>query len=151
MILLEKYSAESFAKVSAGRIIASYLRSVKVDFVVYPYPWLDPPVVWEGIGLASPKDIAAMKIAAVGQRGNKKDFFDLAELLKIYRLEAMLDFFGKRYPSANKLHYLQSLTYFSEAENDLEPEVMPHAPSWMEVKELLKREVARVAFAAAGG
>ena len=49
---------------------------VKVDFVNYRYSWIDEPVVDSDITLASIKDIAAMKIAAVIGRGTKKDFID---------------------------------------------------------------------------
>ena len=40
------------------------LNEVKIDIVNYTYPWLDDVVYKDGIRLASPRDIAAMKITA---------------------------------------------------------------------------------------
>lgn len=144
LVLREKYRAHKYAAASAGRIVTCFMRAVKVDLVSYPYPWLDTALMWEGVSLASPKDISAMKISAIGQRGSKKDFFDLAELLKIYRLEDIINFFMQKYPSANNLHYLQSLTHFADAEEDLQPELLAGAPSWDAVKLLLQKEVSRM-------
>lgn len=116
--------------------------------MAYPYPWLEPGLVWEGVTLASPEDICAMKISAIGQRGSKKDFFDLAELLKVFSLNEMLELFGRRYPKANRMHYLQSLTYFADAEDDLPPELMPGAPDWKAVKSLIQKTVAETVLKA---
>jgi len=64
------------------RIKTYFLNSVKVNVVNYDYKWIDEPVIEEGIRLASPKDIAAMKVNAVMGRGTKKDFVDVYFLLK---------------------------------------------------------------------
>jgi len=50
-------------------IQAYVVSGVKVDFVEYSCPWLDDPVVCDGIRLASCRDIAAMKLAAITNRG----------------------------------------------------------------------------------
>ena len=60
------------------------LNEVKIDIVNYTYPWLDDVVYKDGIRLASPRDIAAMKITAIEGRGTKKDFVDIYFLLKKY-------------------------------------------------------------------
>ena len=44
------------------------LNEVKIDIVNYTYPWLDDVVYKDGIRLASPRDIAAMKITAIEGR-----------------------------------------------------------------------------------
>ena len=66
---------------------------VKVDIVSYPYPWLDVPVVENGIVLAGIRDIAAMKLSAITNRGTKKDFIDYYFLLKSYSLGEMFDIY----------------------------------------------------------
>jgi predicted nucleotidyltransferase component of viral defense system len=63
------------------RIYQGYLEGVKVDFVHYPYPPLNPINNIEGFRLISVEDIAAMKLSAVTGRGTKKDFFDIHLLL----------------------------------------------------------------------
>lgn len=49
-----------------------WINGIKVDMVNYPYPWLDLPIEENGVRLASLNDIAAMKIAAIVNRGTKK-------------------------------------------------------------------------------
>lgn len=58
------------------KILVIMVNSVKVDIVNYPYPWLDNPVYDKDINLATMKDIAAMKLSAVTNRGTKKDFYN---------------------------------------------------------------------------
>lgn len=48
------------------------VNGTKVDFVNYKYPWIDSVIEKDGLRLASPKDIAAMKINAIEGRGTKK-------------------------------------------------------------------------------
>lgn len=60
--------------------------------------------------LAGIRDIAAMKIAAIINRGTKKDFIDLFFLLQIYSLEDILGFYKNKY-SETSLFILQHLQY----------------------------------------
>ena len=53
------------------------INGVKVDIVNYPYPWISQLLTKDNLKLASKKDIAAMKLAAVTGRGTKKDLFDI--------------------------------------------------------------------------
>ena len=47
-------------------ILQMTVNGIKVDVIDYgQYQWLDAPVVENGITLASPKDIAALKINAI--------------------------------------------------------------------------------------
>ena len=63
---------------SASKRIKVYsIRNVKIDIVNYDYLWIDDAVEEEDIRLASPKDIAAMKVNAIIGRGTKKDFIDM--------------------------------------------------------------------------
>ena len=74
------------------------INDIKVDIVEYNYPWLDEPIVEDGIRLATPQDIAAMKINAIVGRGTRKDFIDLYYLLEHYKLSEIIDFFAHKYP-----------------------------------------------------
>ena len=103
-------------------ILQVMLNGVKVDFVNYScYEWIDEPVVEGPITLASPKDIAALKINAIEGRGSKKDFVDIYVLLQHYSLEQILDFYRQKYPNYSIFRALRSLTYFDDAE----PQAMP--------------------------
>jgi predicted nucleotidyltransferase component of viral defense system len=62
------------------------INGIKVDIVNYPYSWLLDTLVEDNLKLARIEDIAAMKLAAITNRGTKKDFIDLFFLLKQYSL-----------------------------------------------------------------
>lgn len=99
-------------------ILQLVVNGIMVDFVDYSlYPWIDSPVCWEGITLASPKDIAAFKINAVEGRGTKKDFIDIYLLLQHYSLDDLLAFYSQKYPNYSIFRALLSLNYFDDAES----------------------------------
>ncbi len=66
---------------------------VKIDFVKYPYPLIKEIITIDGLRLSAIEDIIATKLSAIANRGAKKDFFDIYELLKIYTLADMFNFF----------------------------------------------------------
>jgi hypothetical protein len=61
------------------------------------------------IKLASPSDIAAMKISAITGRGSKKDFVDLYFLLQQYSLKEIFHFYSLKYRYASEYLALNSL------------------------------------------
>lgn len=122
---------------NSERIRIYSLDKIKVDFVDYSrYPWIDEPVVDGNIRLASPRDIAAMKINAAEGRGTKKDFIDIYFLLQYYSLSDILDFYSQKYPEYSKFRALMSLTYFEDAEDQLMPKMFKRV-SW----EIVKKEI----------
>ena len=152
-LLENNYDATQISIGDEQAIVTSMIDTVKVDFVAYPYKWLYPflseewPKIYgelcgefgkrikeSKIRIADPRDIAAMKIAAIGQRGKKKDFFDLAQLLSNFSLKELFEFFRLKYPKASDFHYLQALAFFDDAERDPDPEKTETTPSWESVK-----------------
>ena len=114
-----------------------HIDGIKTDFVNYSlYPWIDNPVVEEGIRLASPKDIAAMKINAIMGRGSRKDFVDVYFLLQHYTLDELLDFYQQKYSNASIFRALLSLTYFNDAELQPMP-VMFVDVDWIKMKAVI--------------
>lgn len=112
---------------------------IKVDIVNYQYEWLSPAVVEDGIIMASKEDIAAMKMNAIIGRGTKKDFIDIAFLLREYSLSDILRFFFKKYPQSSMFLASKSLAYYEDA--DLEP--MPFMFSdttWEELKSFISKQ-----------
>jgi len=106
------------------KILQVVLRGIKVDVIDYSrYGWIDPPVVDGGIVLASPRDIAAMKINAIEGRGSRKDFVDIYMLLQHYTLSELLDFYSMKYPNYSIFRALLSLTYFDDAETQAMPKI----------------------------
>lgn len=130
--------------VQESKFIFQYIvDGVKVDFVNYPYPWISPKVEEDNLTLASPKDIAAMKLSAITNRGTKKDFIDLYELLDHFTLEQMFEFYREKYADAIPFMTLKSLTWFEDAEDDPMP-FMLRDYSWETVKAKIIAEVAHL-------
>jgi len=101
-------------------------KILKIDFVQYQYPLLDPYVQnEENLRIIGKNDLSAMKMSATGTRGNEaRDFIDLYYLLKEITMEKIVDNFKKKYKEDNIAHYLRSMNYF----NDVNTE------SWQSVK-----------------
>ena len=139
---------EGFGKVQGQKtsknIKAFVVDNIKMDFVNYThFPWIDDAVVEDGLRLASPKDIAAMKISAIEGRGSKKDFIDLYFLLQHYSLEEILGFYVQKYPQYSMFRVRMSLTYFEDAEQQEDP-TMFEKMDWETVKEFVVQEVMKV-------
>lgn len=113
---------------------------VKTDIVNYPYDWIDNPVTENGLSLAGIKDIAAMKLSAITNRGTRKDFIDYHYLLKSFSFDELIDFYLAKYSDAQLFTALKSLTYFEDAENDPMP-VMIAPLDWEDVKSKIRTEV----------
>ena len=120
------------------------IDGVKIVFVDYSrYPWLTDAVEEDGLRLASPKDIAAMKVNAIEGRGTRKDFIDIYFLLQHYSLNEILGFYQEKYPEHSLFRALMSLTYFEDAEKQMMPKM--YAPdSWYEMKAYIIKEVEKI-------
>ena len=122
------------------RIHTYIIDGVKTDIVEYNYPWIDDALMYDGLSLASDKDIAAMKLNAVSGRGTKKDFIDVFFLLKRMELSAMMELFETKYNDGSTYLVLRSLVYFDDAEEDLDP-VMFEQCNWENIKIFISNAV----------
>ncbi|MBK7909406.1 nucleotidyl transferase AbiEii/AbiGii toxin family protein [Candidatus Pollutiaquabacter sp.] len=130
---LNQYHAIGVWALSRNSLTLS-LDVVKVDFIRHDYPLIKPAAVVDVVRIASPEDIGAMKLNSIANRGAKKDFFDLHELLRYFSLSALLGFYKEKYSQSEWAIALKSLTYFDDA--DLEPDpVSIRKISWKQVKE----------------
>lgn len=136
---------EDFGQVQ-GQMTSKYIKSfiidgIRVDFVNYArYPWLDEPVVEDGLRLASPKDIAAMKTYAIQNRGSRKDFIDYYFLLQHFSLKEILGFYAEKYPNYSMFRTRMALTYFEDAEGKDCPPVFVKV-DWEEIKSFISQKV----------
>ena len=119
------FDFENVNKTGSNRFMQFFeIDGVKVDFVNYNYPWLNEPLIEEGIKLASIEDIAAMKINAIIHRGTKKDFIDIDFLLERYSLVQILELYQQKYGVKDYQMALRSLSYFEDAENEAMPRML---------------------------
>ncbi len=122
------------------------LNGVRLSFFTYPYPLLGEAVLCEGIEVASQLDIALMKIAAIGQRGRKRDFVDLYFLCQQrLMLDRLLREMPRKFPEIEypSYHLLRALAYFDDAEGDEMPQMLK-VVNWREIRAFFSREVNRM-------
>lgn len=119
------------------------LDGIKLGFVNYKYQWIDMPIEVDHLRLASPCDIAAMKINAIEGRGTKKDFIDMYFLLQHYSLKEVLGFYARKYPENSMFRALMSLSYFEDAEEQIMPKMFSSV-TWEEMKLFITAQVSRL-------
>ncbi|MDP2951368.1 MAG: nucleotidyl transferase AbiEii/AbiGii toxin family protein [bacterium] len=124
--------------------LLGFLDKAKFSLFFSVYPLIDKIDKYLGVNVASLKDIAAMKLAAISQRGTKRDFIDLYFIIAIEKLitfEDIFDLYDKKFNllKQNKAHLINSLTYFSDAEGTTVPRMF-NVVSWREVKKFFEKE-----------
>jgi predicted nucleotidyltransferase component of viral defense system len=141
--LIEKLSEKSdFSVVSEGSaMVISTINDIKVDFVKMSYPILFPSILNEQVRMLDIRDIAAMKLKAVTQRGSKKDFYDIYFLLQIMSLDEIIQLFKEKFKQYEVFHVIKSLTYFEDAENNADPVIFDKKITWQKVKIEIMRTV----------
>lgn len=93
------------------------------------------------IRMFSAEDMIAMKVQAILGRGKKKDFWDIAELLKHFTVSDFIQFHKEKYSSQNLLITVpQAMTYFPDAEESEDP-VSLKKQTWETVKEFINAKV----------
>lgn len=95
-----------------------------------------------GLPLAPVVDIAAMKLVAIGQRGARKDFYDLYEILRHLKFHKIVQRLAEMYPlpRPNPVHLAKALVYFDDAESD--PELcLLRQVGWKEVRGFFESHV----------
>ena len=121
-------------------------NSVKFSLFYLEYPLIQKTRPFLNISLASCADIAAMKLAALVDRGTKRDFIDLYFLAKEkYNLKTILNFYNKKYRKLQENIYsiLKALKYFEDAEESEIPKMIKKV-SWEEVKRFFGKEVLKL-------
>ena len=122
------------------------VERVMVSFFTYPYKMLEPYVKLGEINLASAKDIAAMKIVAIAQRGRRRDFIDMYFLIEKIGLKEIIGSAQEKYPKLNIYTVLQGLMYFKDADKDLEEKKLKlfEKVNWGKVKNDIIKQVKEV-------
>ncbi len=136
-----------FSKIGKTEIISASkninifsVNNIKTDIVSYPFKWLFPAITEDNIIMADIRDVAAMKLSAITNRGSKKDFIDLYYILKQYTFSEILTFYEKKYKEASPFLLLKSLVYFNDAEKEPMPK-MTNKIDWEIIKSAIRKEV----------
>jgi len=121
--------------------IFCHIQKVKVDFVYFPHRPIVEIMEEDNIRFYSSKDIGAMKIQAIFGRAQKKDFWDLYELLQHYSLKQLIDWHKQKYPSQMlAISIPNAITYFTDADES-DPPVSFKGQTWEAVKKGINRAV----------
>jgi predicted nucleotidyltransferase component of viral defense system len=120
--------------------------AILCSFIFYKYPLLDPPTMtpW-GFGIVSVREIGAMKIMAIGDRGRRRDFVDLYFIVRDLGIEKVWQDFETKYAGTgyDSYHFLRALTYFDDAEPENMPKMIEEV-EWKEVKKFFETEVKKI-------
>jgi len=121
--------------------IFCFIDEIKVDIVHFPHLPIAEIETDDRIRMYSIEDIAAMKVQAILGRAQKKDFWDLHELLQHYTLQQLMDWHKQKYPSQMlAISIPHAITYFVEAEESDTP-VSFKGQTWDKVKKDIQRAV----------
>lgn len=134
---IQSRSADTLHAVVAG-LRLSFLRSEA--------PLLFPGIDYRGLTIADPRDIAVMKVVAIGGRGSRKDFVDLYFYIQGGgTLEGIFSLLERRFEGLdyNEYHLLKSLAHFDDAESEPMPRMIRDV-KWETMRSALEAEVRRL-------
>lgn len=127
------------------RTVLGTFEKTKFSLFYYEYPLVTETHDFEGIKLADPRDIAAMKLLAISDRGARRDFVDLYFMREMFTLESVFKWYGEKFGQLEekKYHLLRGLQYFEDALTQDMP-VMLLRVQWENVQKYFEREVKRL-------
>jgi len=100
---------------------ASQQECIKLD-LFYTDPFIAPASEIDGLRLASPGEIAAMKLDVVQRTGRKKDFWDIDVLREHFTICDMFRLHEQRYPYTHNRKGLRTkFIDFTGADTDFDP------------------------------
>jgi hypothetical protein len=130
IFLFENYRNKVIVINSQNIIYQVKVNDIKVDFVKHPYNLIEQVKEEENIRYLGKRDIAAMKLRAIENSGNRaKDFIDVYYLLNEITLEDMFDCYKIKYGINDIYSVKRSLGYFDDVPDE----------SWQEVKMIERR------------
>lgn len=102
-------------------------EGIKVDFLYTQDNFLFKPIHEEQIKLLTIQDIAVMKLYTILHRGEKKDYWDIAELLNFVSLNEMINLFTQKHKNYSKTIIIKYLNSFSDINYLPDPIALNHA------------------------
>lgn len=126
----------------AWQTIMGEFYGVKFSLFYYSYKILDKADDFFGIKIAGLKDLAAMKLHAVEDRGTKRDFVDLFWLCRHIDLADICRLYEQKYGKFEERKYIvyKGLNYFEDAEADKRELKMLEPVDWQEIKRFFSFE-----------
>lgn len=103
------------------------------------YPLVTPTLLVVNVPLASVEEIGAMKLAAIIDRGTRKDMVDLYYILQRVSLDSLFQVAAVKYAKVRSfpVSATRALTYFVDAESFPMPQMIDKT-SWSKMKKFLE-------------
>lgn len=105
---------------------------IRLSFMTYQYPLIEPTVSAEYFDLASIVDIGCMKLSAITSRTAYKDYVDLYFILKETSLAELIKNLQVKLPTLDPSLALKSLVYF----DDITPEEILYKINPIDIEEI---------------
>ena len=130
-------------RIAQNQTLIGMIDGIKVDFIKAYNKLTEPLIVTEdGIRLVSYKDIAAMKLLAIGKEGTRrKDFIDVAFLSTKMSFGEMLDRYVKAYDLNNTVQAIRGLLYFDDIKNEESVDLIGAKMEWRLIERRLYQMV----------
>lgn len=144
--LLQVFGQENVSKTLEEKDTLNVILNgnIKLSFFSYPYPLLEPLIQEDFLNIANIIDVGCMKLSAIVNRAQEKDYIDLYFILKQISLVTLLSKAKEKMPDLDYNLILKSLIYFDDI---LKENVMfkhNQEISFDTVKEFLEEEVKKV-------
>ena len=115
-------------------------RGVGISFFrLNLYPLVQPTFLVDNVYLASVEEIGAMKLAAIINRGTRKDMVDLYFILRQVSLDSLFQIASIKYAIVRSfpVSAARALSYFDDAESLPMPQMIDKTP-WSKMKKFLE-------------
>ncbi len=127
--------------------IAIFLNDVKTDLLDWKAKFIRPAVTVEHLRVASLEDIIPMKFntflcSPEFARYEKKDFVDIATLLRLYSLEQMMSLYNEKYPGGllSSRLIIEGLLLNEMADKKVMPKML-NAETWESTKHQIENSI----------
>lgn len=133
---------------SASKGITVYLNNIKTDILDWKVKFIRPVLIDERVRVASKEDIIPMKFntflcSPEFARYEKKDYVDIANLMKEYSLEQMISLYNEKYPNelmSSRL-MIEGLQLSDMADKKVMPKML-NAETWDDTKKQIEKSIA---------
>ncbi len=131
-----------------GKGVAVFLNNVKTDILDWNTKFIRPPFIDSTIRMASKEDIIPMKFntflcSPEYARYEKKDYIDIANLMKEFTLDRMINLYKEKYPneSMSARLMIEGLQLNEMADKKIMPKMLTDE-TWDDVKKQIEKSIA---------
>lgn len=138
---LEQIFPDTVSNIVEGDLgVFAKVGGIKIDFLSWNKPFIRPQIEMDDIRLMHVEEIAAHKLYAILNRGEKKDYVDIACLLDVYSLADLLQFYKEKYNGSNSVQIIKYLLSYSDIDFQPMPQMIIDM-DWPTIKDKLQNAV----------